>query len=419
MTIAPAQPYPALGTAAVIPVTVTAKDLAGNVIAPPDTYSTPITLIDQDTSGHTSFSRTTITSPSDSVTLRYDGAYFPPAGLTANWADPTGVTIEPFRQIATGIVTTERSLGSGHILTSLVAGSDGALWFADWGGAAVGRATTGGATSYSALSQGWSPQTLAAGPDGAIWFVAGGPFYGMVKPYPGIGRVALDGTVGPINATSYAYSRELVSASDGNLYLNQLNHVTQITTSGQMSYVPVGPNGTHTDTLAAGSDGALYATAVGTLLRYDLTRGTTSTQPFPTPPGAIRPIEPGLLAALSDGRLYFDDKGTWIYSQTVPAGTPALIGRGSATPGQGDAVSPTSFALARDGSLWLTSSMTTQDGHPMLGHVLGGAIQMLAGQAAVAHQNTNFQDVPASSLVLGSDGRLWYERNDALGSFAP
>jgi hypothetical protein len=63
--------------------------------------------------------------------------------------------------------------------------------------------------------------------------------------------------------------------------------------------------------------------------------------------------------------------------------------------------------------------MTTLDGHPTFGHVVGNGVQLLIRQAGVAHQNSNGQNVPASSLVLGSDGYLWYARNDVLGSLLP
>jgi sugar lactone lactonase YvrE len=203
--------------------------------------------------------------------------------------------------------------------------------------------------------------------------------------------------------------------------MNQLNRVTQITPSGTMTNIPFtysDGNTVHTDTLAVGSDGALYATSTATLFRYDRSSGVLTRSPFPIT-GSGRGIEPNVMIATADGSLYFDDSGSAMYRQSIPGGAPALIGRGSATPQQGDALSPTSLALARDGTLWFSSSSTSLDGQPIFGHIVGGSVQLLVGQSKVAAQNANFQNGPASSIVLGGDGRIWYSRNDALGSFAP
>lgn len=420
VTIALAQPYPGLGAASTTPVTVTARDLGGAVIASPDTYANPVTMIDQDATGHTSLSTLVLSSPADPIAMHADGSYFPPAGLTATWVDPTSVTHMPFTQIATGVPTIETSLGAARIATSLVVGGDGALWFGERVSASIGRLTPGGVPTYFPMAGGWGPVTLATAQDGAIWFSAFG-FGAVVTPAAGVGRLALDGSYSAIWTTSSPYNRELVAASDGNLYLNQLNGLTRITPSGAITNIPITYQGNtlHTDTLAAGPDGALWTTGLGTLFRVDLSNGSVTNAPFPTPPGAGRPIEPAVLYALTDRRLYFDDKGGAIYDTTPPGTSAAFLASGTNNAHQGAALSATSMVLARDGSLWLTSSITTQDGHPMFGHVVGNAVQMLAGQAGVAHLNTNAQAVPASSLVLGSDGHLWYARNDVLGTVLP
>lgn len=416
-TIAVAQPYPALGVATTIAVTVTAKDVGGAVIAAPDSYANPITVIDDDISGHTSLTRTVLLAPSDPIALRYDGGYFPITKLRADWTDPLGGMVEPFRQIATGIASSESSVGAGHSINSVTRGGDGAIWFADQLGS-IGRAVAGAATFYP-VGGGWQPITVAAGTDRTIWFVTTGAF-NVVGPYQGVGRIALDGTLGPIWQTASDFGSGIVVAADGTAYFNQLNAVTRITPAGTMSNVRFTVNGNtaHTETLAVGSDGALYATSVGMLLRYDLPSGTQTSTAFPVQSGG-RPIEPGLMVASSDGHLYYDDKGAAIFGQMIPSGAPTLLGRGSATPGQGAALSPVALALAPDGSVWFPSSLMTGDAHPMFGHVVGGAVQMMVGQSAVARQNANFQDVPPSSMTLGADGRMWYSRNDALGSFVP
>ncbi len=417
VTLSIAQPYPAVGIAAHVPLTVTAKDTHGNVIAPPARYANPITLTNEVSSPHAALSTTVVQSAADVVTLDYDGGYFPMHGIHADWPGLAGT--EPRIIVATGVANAEWNLGTGHNATSVTRGGDGAIWFADQSGA-IGRVSAPGSAAFYAVGSGWQPMVVAAGTDRAIWFTATGAF-NAVGPYQGVGRVALDGTMGPVWQTSSSYGRDVVVATDGNAYFNQLNHITRVTPSGTMSDVVITASyGTvHTDTLAAGPDGALYATGLGSLYRYDIASGTTTSTAFPA--GALGPaqIDPQQMIATANGKLYYDDSGVAIYTQTIPTGTPALIGRGSATPGQGDALSPAQLVVANDGSLWFASWLPTLDGHPMFGHVVGGAAELLVGQNAVAHPNGNGQFVTPSSITLGSDGRLWYSRGDALGSFAP
>jgi hypothetical protein len=108
-------------------------------------------------------------------------------------------------------------------------------------------------------------------------------------------------------------------------------------------------NTLHTDTLAAGPDGALWSTGLGTLFRLDLSSGTVTNVLFPTPASATRPIEPTVLYALSDRRLYFDDKGSAIYDTTPPNSSVTFFANGTNIPHQGGALAPTSMALVATG----------------------------------------------------------------------
>lgn len=70
------------GTPAAVPVTITAKDAAGNTIV--GAYSDAITLVDADSSGATSLSVATIPTSSTAVTLTYNGsAAFSSATISA------------------------------------------------------------------------------------------------------------------------------------------------------------------------------------------------------------------------------------------------------------------------------------------------------------------------------------------------
>jgi streptogramin lyase len=65
------------------------------------------------------------------------------------------------------------TVGSGPAY--ICVGPDGALWFAEDGGLAIGRLTTAGAyTEYPLGASSTPPFGIAAGPDGALWFTLGG-----------------------------------------------------------------------------------------------------------------------------------------------------------------------------------------------------------------------------------------------------
>ncbi|HEV2740596.1 MAG TPA: hypothetical protein VGU66_18695 [Candidatus Elarobacter sp.] len=88
-------PAPPQGTAATIPLTVTAYDAAGAAIVG-DPFASPITLTDSDTSGATSISKTVIAAPSDAanLTVSYSGAAIGSAtfGATASGVSSGSVT---------------------------------------------------------------------------------------------------------------------------------------------------------------------------------------------------------------------------------------------------------------------------------------------------------------------------------------
>ena len=83
------------GNAASVPVVVQAKDAAGYTIVGSDPYANPIQLSNDDTSGATTLSSTTVPSPSASVTLNYNGS---PNATTAHVSASipgTGVRSQP------------------------------------------------------------------------------------------------------------------------------------------------------------------------------------------------------------------------------------------------------------------------------------------------------------------------------------
>src|SRR4051795_4617921 len=70
---------------------------------------------------------------------------------------------------------TEYPVASGAALRDLTTGPDGALWFTERRGEAIGRVTTTGTVTEFPVPTSTDdplpdPQGIAAGPDGALWF---------------------------------------------------------------------------------------------------------------------------------------------------------------------------------------------------------------------------------------------------------
>jgi hypothetical protein len=163
----------------------------------------------------------------------------------------------------------------------ITAGSDGALWFTNFGSSSVpssiGRITTNGAVSNFTAPTITGPQGIAAGPDGALWFVDTG---GLGS----IGRITTSGIV--TNYTdpkmSIAGPKSIAAGPDGALWFtNQAssnfggNSIGRITTSGAItSYTAAGLDGPYE--ITAGPDGAMWFTDFA---NHSIGRITVSARP--------------------------------------------------------------------------------------------------------------------------------------------
>src|SRR4051812_18391489 len=75
---------------------------------------------------------------------------------------------DPFTLYSNGIPAGSRP-------DEIAAGSDGALWFTERFGGAIGRITTTGTVTQFSAGLSGDPVQIAAGPDGALWFNETGP----------------------------------------------------------------------------------------------------------------------------------------------------------------------------------------------------------------------------------------------------
>ena len=195
---------------------------------------------------------------------------------------------------------------------SIVAGPDGALWFAEDAGKKIGRITTTGTVtqflipgpSYVHLSTG-----VASGPDGALWF--------GVSKWPGfasesIGRITTTGEFSefplpPLPSGRFMMFNDngITAGPDGALWFTETlkNQIGRITTTGEFSEFPLpGPDG-RVFRLTAGPDGALwFAEGYGNKIGRITTAGAITEFPLPTPDSG-----PGGITSGPDGALWFTE----------------------------------------------------------------------------------------------------------------
>jgi streptogramin lyase len=163
--------------------------------------------------------------------------------------DP-GITIEE--------ITLPRAIGP----LGLAVAPDGDVWYAEWGGNAIGRYRMSGEfTEYPTSAN--NTVNVAVGSDGNIWFTISQ--YGE-GPIGSIGRITPDGMMveyptPPWNALSSPHN--LTLGPDGNIWFTQPNisMIGRITPDGSFSGFSVPTAGAHG--IAAGPDGNIWFTGYG------------------------------------------------------------------------------------------------------------------------------------------------------------
>src|SRR3954470_14109480 len=140
---------------------------------------------------------------------------------------------------------TEYPVASGAGLQDMTAGSDGALWFTERRGEAIGRITTAGTVTEFPVPTSMDnplpdPQGIVAGPDGALWFTEQGG--------DAISRVTTDGAFSRYTLPGYA-TREggskgpsaITTGPDGALWFLETAPaaIGRITTEGAITEFPL------------------------------------------------------------------------------------------------------------------------------------------------------------------------------------
>src|SRR3954453_15566131 len=193
---------------------------------------------------------------------------------------------------------TEYPVASGAGLQDMTTGPDGALWFTERRGQAIGRITPGGPGPESPVPTSSDnplpdPVGIAAGPDGALWFTErGGDSVDRITTAGVFTRFTLPGYE-TRNGGSKGPSA-ITAGPDGALWFLETAPaaIGRITTAGAITEFPL-PDGAPQD-IVAGPDGALWTTHyAGNAIRRVATDGSFTSFDTPTANAGLRGITPG------------------------------------------------------------------------------------------------------------------------------
>ncbi|HTZ86179.1 MAG TPA: hypothetical protein VMB05_05880 [Solirubrobacteraceae bacterium] len=295
--------------------------------------------------------------------------------------------------------TTEYPIPShDHAPRGIVAGPDGALWFAqDAGGGGIGRSTTAGSISEFSSGGIGTAEGIALGPDGNLWFtepseeavvrltpsgtakefalnkgllselfttvtpagIASGPdgnlWFTIASNPAGIGRITTEGTGTVFSSGLSASSKPqgITLGPDGNLWFTETANpakIGRITASGTITEFSTGLTAnSQPQSITAGPDGNLWFTESADPGRIGRITPTGTITQFTT--GLTTNSQPEGIAAADDGNIYFTEfKGTGRIGKITPSGTITEY----ATPTSNS--QPEQIAPGPDGNLWFTEN---------------------------------------------------------------
>jgi virginiamycin B lyase len=303
--------------------------------------------------------------------------------------------------VVTAVLGTASALGAGAIqefptpdATSaprgIVAGPDGALWFAESGAPGIGRSAPDGTlTEFPITGVNASPQQIAVGPDGDLW--ATDAFAGVVH------RITPDGDITDVSLPTNAPTQGIAAGPDGALWvtLPSADRLARIVPDGAVTELPLPTAGAQPDGIAAGPDGALWFTQRGTGAIGRVTvDGTFSSFPIPAGGGS----SPRGIVAGPDGALWFAEHDVGRAGRLDPATgavTEVALGGGA---------QPLAIAVGGDGALWLT------DDRPA-----GGLIRVTVAGGVSRTALPAGAGAPVG-VAAGPDGAVWFTRSpDRVG----
>ncbi|HEY2536534.1 MAG TPA: hypothetical protein VGI24_06075 [Solirubrobacteraceae bacterium] len=134
-----------------------------------------------------------------------------PAGSETMWVSEYAAN--KICKITVSGEVSEYSLPAGSKPTSLAAGSDGNIWFAEGGTKKIGKMSPGGTIlAEYALVEGGAPEHIIAGAEGDLWFTHG----------PGsLSKITTSGTVTVYDYGMWSQASSLAAGTDGQIWFTQ------------------------------------------------------------------------------------------------------------------------------------------------------------------------------------------------------
>ena len=279
------------------------------------------------------------------------------------------------------------------LLTKIISGSDGNLWFLENTGSRIVRATTSGVmTSFTIPNTNLQINDIATGPDGNIWYTNGSAH--------SIGRLTTQGGIKEFPAGQHGQfllqPGSIRQGGDGNMWFFTNDYsIARITIAGVVTgdfVTMVSPAGL----LRMGPDMALWFSfpAHNSMAKIDVS-------------GTIVEMtgisNPNYWTAGPDGNLW------------ATFGSPAAVGR---IPVSGSPVTkfmlttagavPSDITAGPDGNLWFIETIFGSDGHfPTRSSLIG---RITPSGSVTEFPIPNSRNIP-NNIVSGADGNLWFTEN--------
>jgi streptogramin lyase len=299
---------------------------------------------------------------------------------------------------------TEFDLPTGTTATSLIDGTDGALWFAETTAAGtpeIGRITTAGVITQ--ITNGFLPgaqlHAIAAGAGGTLWFSDTGTTkaIGEVTPSGQVTEVKAGTPASGLNAAAVPY--DMAAAPNGTVWFEDVGTpkgVGAISPSGQITeypdtVMPLAPNELTVDS----SGNAWYTRASGSGIG-EVQLGAPNGTPVTIYPTAV-PMANGITPG-ADGNIWYDGNGAPVIGRMTTSGTYTEFGPAN---GLQAGAAPDAMTAGPDGNVWFNDQDAANDE---------------VGKVTPAGKITEF---PISGtpwdITAGIDGNLWVPQGPPSG----
>ena len=288
---------------------------------------------------------------------------------------------------AQSVTITEYPAMANDTPTGIVAGPDGALWFAEQVAGQIVRMTTAGTITnyYNIPTANCDPYALTAGSDGALWF--------LEQSGNKIGRITTAGAITEYSVpTANSYLMAIAAGPDGAVWFTETvgNKVGRITSAGIVTEYSIPTANGAPDGIAAGPDGAMwFAETGGNTIGRITTAGTVTEYRIPTANSSPYGITAG-----PDGAVWFAEVGSNKIGRITTSGVLAeyAIPTSNSVPYQ--------IIVGPDGALWFTE-------------VLGNKIGRITTSGIITEFPTPTASSAPRTITMGSDGSLWFTEEAA------